>query len=40
MGGVSDGQGHYLPGMSQDGVHPTPAAAQLIGAALHAALTR
>jgi lysophospholipase L1-like esterase len=39
MGGVSDGRGHYLPGMSDDGVHPTAEGARLIGAALHAAVT-
>jgi lysophospholipase L1-like esterase len=39
MVGVGDGRGHYLPGMSDDGVHPTADAARLIGAALHAAVT-
>jgi lysophospholipase L1-like esterase len=39
MRGVGDGRGHYLPGMSDDGVHPTAAGARLIGAALHAAVT-
>jgi lysophospholipase L1-like esterase len=39
MSAVGDGRGHYLPGMSEDGVHPTAAGAQLIGATLHAALT-
>ena len=40
MAGVGDGRGHYLPGMSEDGVHPTAAGARLIGAALRSALTR
>jgi lysophospholipase L1-like esterase len=35
---VGDGRGHYLPGMSDDGVHPTALGARLIGAALHAAV--
>jgi lysophospholipase L1-like esterase len=39
MGGVGDGRGHYLPGMTDDGVHPTAEGARLIGAALRAALT-
>ncbi len=39
MGGVGDGRGHYLPGMSDDGVHPTAAGARLIGAALRSAVT-
>lgn len=38
MRGISDGQGHYLPGMTRDGVHPTPPAARLIGQVLHDAL--
>jgi lysophospholipase L1-like esterase len=38
MGGVGDGRGHYLPGMSDDGVHPTAEGARLIGATLRAAL--
>jgi lysophospholipase L1-like esterase len=40
MGSVGDGSGHYAPGMSEDGVHPTEDGARLIGAALHDALTR
>ncbi|MCW2574350.1 MAG: hypothetical protein JWR66_380 [Modestobacter sp.] len=36
---VGDGRGSYLPGMSDDGVHPTEEGARLIGAALRAALT-
>jgi lysophospholipase L1-like esterase len=39
MSGVGDGRGRYLPGMSEDGVHPTTAGARVIGAALHPALT-
>jgi lysophospholipase L1-like esterase len=39
MGAVGDGHGHYLPGMSDDGMHPTAEGARLIGAALHAAVT-
>jgi lysophospholipase L1-like esterase len=38
MGGVGDGAGHYLPGMTDDGVHPTEDGARLIGAAMHPAL--
>jgi lysophospholipase L1-like esterase len=38
MGGVDDGEGHYRPGTSDDGVHPDEEGAELIGAALHAAL--
>jgi lysophospholipase L1-like esterase len=38
MAGVGDGRGHYVPGMSDDGVHPTAAGARLIGAALRSAL--
>lgn len=38
MSGISDGHGHYLPGMTRDGVHPTPPAARTIGLALHRAL--
>jgi lysophospholipase L1-like esterase len=40
MAGVGDGRGHYVPGTSEDGVHPTAAGARLIGAALRSALTR
>lgn len=38
MSAISDGHGHYLPGMTRDGVHPTPPAALMIGEALHSAL--
>lgn len=38
MSAISDGHGHYLPGMTRDGVHPTPPAARVIGEALHSAL--
>jgi lysophospholipase L1-like esterase len=38
MAGVGDGHGHYLPGTSEDGVHPTAPGARRIGAALHPAL--
>jgi GDSL-like Lipase/Acylhydrolase family len=31
MAAVGDGHGHYAPGMSDDGVHPTAAAARRIG---------
>jgi lysophospholipase L1-like esterase len=39
MDGVGDGRGHYLPGMSEDAVHPTEEGARLIGEALGAALS-
>lgn len=38
MSTISDGRGHYLPGMTRDGVHPSPPAAREIGEALHVAL--
>jgi lysophospholipase L1-like esterase len=38
MSAISDGHGHYLPGMTRDGVHPTPPAARRIGETLHRAL--
>ena len=38
MTGVRDGNGSWLPGDTDDGVHPTAAAAQLIGTDLRAAL--
>jgi lysophospholipase L1-like esterase len=38
MRGVADGRGHYLPGMSEDAVHPTQRGARLIGTALRAAV--
>jgi lysophospholipase L1-like esterase len=38
MAGVGDGRGRYLPGLSEDGVHPTASGAQRIGSALHPAL--
>lgn len=38
MTSISDGHGRYLPGMSRDGVHPTPPAARMIGEALHRVL--
>jgi lysophospholipase L1-like esterase len=38
MSAISDGHGHYLPGMTRDGVHPSPPAARAIGQALHRAL--
>lgn len=36
---IRDSAGHYLPGMTKDGVHPSAPAARLIGQALHRALT-
>jgi lysophospholipase L1-like esterase len=38
MSAISDGHGHYLPGMTRDGMHPTPPAARTIGQILRAAL--
>lgn len=38
MSTISDGHGRYRPGMTRDGVHPTPPAARVIGSALHSAL--
>lgn len=38
MSAISDGHGHYLPGMTRDGVHPTVPAARVIGEALLSAL--
>nr|WP_246324673.1 SGNH/GDSL hydrolase family protein [Petropleomorpha daqingensis] len=37
---IRDGGGHYAPGMTDDGVHPTVRAARLIGQALHRDLVR
>jgi lysophospholipase L1-like esterase len=37
---VRDASGNWLPGMSDDGVHPTRRAAQLIGERLGAAVRR
>jgi lysophospholipase L1-like esterase len=38
MTGVRGSDGSWLPGDTDDGVHPTPAAARVIGAAVRAAL--
>jgi lysophospholipase L1-like esterase len=38
MSAISDGHGHYLPGMTSDRVHPTLPAARVIGEALRSAL--
>jgi lysophospholipase L1-like esterase len=39
MQDVRDGEEHYLPGMTDDGVHPSSPAAGIVGRALHGALT-
>ncbi|WP_158550843.1 SGNH/GDSL hydrolase family protein [Geodermatophilus sp. TF02-6] len=39
MAGVGDGAGHWLPGMSDDGMHPSARGARLIGRALHSVLS-
>jgi len=38
MTAIRDDGGHYARGMTDDGVHPTPRAARLIGQALHRSL--
>jgi lysophospholipase L1-like esterase len=38
MTDIRDGDGHYAPGMTDDGVHPTVRAAKLIGDALRQTL--
>jgi lysophospholipase L1-like esterase len=39
MQDIRDGQEHYLPGMTDDGVHPSSSAAGIVGRSLHRALT-
>jgi lysophospholipase L1-like esterase len=40
MAGLRDGDGAWLPGMSDDGVHPSPEGADHIAASIEAALPR